>query len=360
MTSRGTRVLLAGPLPPPIGGTTLLFERLVNAMEEREDIETTVVDTSGVRGKGPLAAAAFAVLQRELLNAVTECDVATLHVSTTALHIMGPVISSLAGRHRVPLVVRKFGGTDFLGFDWLRRRIIVKALSAADLYLAETRMLVESARSAGIERVEWHPNSRQMPPLPHDVDVGHERCERFVFLGQVHRTKGIPELIEAAAMLEDGARVDVFGTLGHDVEASAFEGAERVRFRGRVEPDQVHETLASYDALVLPSYHEGEGYPGVVLEAFGAGLPVVTTRWRALPELVDETCGALVPPRDADALAVAMNGLAADERRYRKLREGVRERRELYDESRWHDRFVEICRELAGPGDETQRTGSGA
>ncbi|MBD3368627.1 MAG: hypothetical protein GF405_10735, partial [Candidatus Eisenbacteria bacterium] len=53
MTNQPLHILLAGPLPPPIGGTTLLFERLVNAMEERDDVETTVVDTSGVRGKGP-------------------------------------------------------------------------------------------------------------------------------------------------------------------------------------------------------------------------------------------------------------------------------------------------------------------
>ncbi len=358
MTSRRTRVLLAGPLPPPIGGTTLLFKRLVNAMEEREEVETTVVDTSGVRGKGPLAAAAFAALHRELLDAVPDCDVVALHVSTTALHIMGPVISSLAGKNRVPLVVRKFGGTDFLDFDWLRRRVIVRTLRRVDRYLAETKELVERARSVGIEHAEWHPNSRPMPTLPSAIEGAHASCTRYIYLGHLRREKGLRELVAASRSLPEGAFVDVYGAPGFDVDVSDFRSEDKVRYRGYLEPQCVHGVLLDHDALVLPSYREG--YPGVVIEAYAAGLPVIVSRLSTLEELVDETCGILVPPRDADALAAAMNGLAADARRYRKLREGVRERRELYDENRWHDRFVEICRELAGPGDETQRTGSGA
>jgi teichuronic acid biosynthesis glycosyltransferase TuaC len=53
--------------------------------------------------------------------------------------------------------------------------------------------------------------------------------------------------------------------------------------------------------LTLPSYMEG--CPNVVLEALSSGRPVVATNVGGIPELVDNTCGRLVPSQDAAALA---------------------------------------------------------
>ena len=48
------------------------------------------------------------------------------------------------------------------------------------------------------------------------------------------------------------------------------------------------------------------------VEALYAGLPVVTTRLGGALEIVNETCGVLVPPGDAGALAAALRRLIAD------------------------------------------------
>jgi glycosyltransferase involved in cell wall biosynthesis len=106
-------------------------------------------------------------------------------------------------------------------------------------------------------------------------------------------------------------------------------------------------TMAQYDALLLPTYHEGEGYPGVVLEAFRAGLPVICTRWQALPEIVDDTCGILVEPRSAEELRDAMERLIRNPALFKSLREGATRRRDLFSSETWAERFVEYCRGLA-------------
>jgi glycosyltransferase involved in cell wall biosynthesis len=56
--------------------------------------------------------------------------------------------------------------------------------------------------------------------------------------------------------------------------------------------------------LALPSYREG--YPNVVIEALSCGRPVIATDVGGIPELVDESSGILVAPRDSRALANAI------------------------------------------------------
>jgi glycosyltransferase involved in cell wall biosynthesis len=343
------RILMAGPLPPPLGGTTVLFERLAERLSRRDDIEVRVAGTGGVRGRGFAAPIALLSLRREIAAGLEGADVAALHVSTSALHVMGPLFADACRRAGVPSIIRKFGGTDFLLYPAHKRAPILRALGKVDLYLAETKALVGAAERAGLSNVRWFSNSRPMPELPPDPADGRS-CERFVYLGQIHSGKGVRELVRAAGALEGGAAVDVYGTLDYDIARDELDGLDRVRYRGRVDPSDVHEVLSRYDALVLPSYHEGEGYPGVVLEAYGAGLPVIVTRWRSLPEIVDSSCGMLVGPRNADDLARAMNELRARPELFARLREGVRARREEYSDAVWHERFVEMCREVAGAG----------
>jgi len=347
MGDRCVRLLLAGPLSPPLGGTTVPFERLVKSLSERSDVAVSVVRTTGIRGGGLASLARAAALVRRLSRAIPRVDVVTLHVATSGLHIAGPLVACLSGRHGVPFVIRKFGGTDPREGGAVRWSLIRWALRRAGLYLAETKALVAEARADGIERARWFPNSRPMPPLP-DRPAGEEdRCTRFVFLGQVRGEKGIRELIRAGERLGDGTAVDVYGPLGFDIDESAFSGLSRVRYRGVLAPEGVHAALASYDALVLPSY--GEGYPGAVIEAYAAGLPVVCTRGPALLELVDESSGILVEPRDAEALHEAMLALTRDPTLAARLRAGVAARRGEFSEGIWNERFVAYCRELVKP-----------
>jgi glycosyltransferase involved in cell wall biosynthesis len=84
----------------------------------------------------------------------------------------------------------------------------------------------------------------------------------------------------------------------------------RVRFLG-ARRDAV-EIMANSSVVVLPSV-AAEGIPITILEALGAGRPVVATRIGGIPEVIDDgVTGLLVRPRDPQALADAINRLLAD------------------------------------------------
>jgi glycosyltransferase involved in cell wall biosynthesis len=85
----------------------------------------------------------------------------------------------------------------------------------------------------------------------------------------------------------------------------------RVRFLGRLAPDDVWLALGRFGVSVLSSL--SEGMPNAVLEAMLAARPVVATRVPGMDEVVrDGVTGHLVPPRDPLALAAAVTQLLKD------------------------------------------------
>lgn len=94
------------------------------------------------------------------------------------------------------------------------------------------------------------------------------------------------------------------------LEASAREvgAGSSVRFLGHRE--DARDLLAACDVYANSSISEGISL--TILEAMAAGLPVIATRVGGTPEIVDATCGRLVPSRDPDALASTLAALAAD------------------------------------------------
>ena len=130
--------------------------------------------------------------------------------------------------------------------------------------------------------------------------------------------KGLPLLIEAAALL--AARgIDFHLTLVGDGEmrgeiermiARAALGA-RIAITGYLDAAGVAARIEGSRAMVLPSF--AEGLPVVIMEALALRTPVVATAIAGIPELVDATCGWLIPAGSVERLADAMaDVLAAD------------------------------------------------
>lgn len=168
---------------------------------------------------------------------------------------------------------------------------------------------------------------------------------RAIFVGHVgDRNKGFAYLLRALALsrhLDHLLVVSAGARLPDWVPALLTElgVADRVRFRLQVPRAELAGWYRSAALAVSPSLFEGFGFPAA--EAMACGLPVVAARGGALPEVVGEA-GVLVPPRDPQALAAAIDDLLADPARRERLGRAARER--VVERFRW-DR---AARELAG------------
>ena len=173
------------------------------------------------------------------------------------------------------------------------------------------------------------------------------------FVGRIVRDKGLVELVGAWKMLRER-----FTTL-HLLVAGPFEPQDpvppdvkqamrndpRVHLPGFV--DDVPRVYAITDVLALPTYREGFGQ--VIIEASAMEVPVVATRIPGCVDSVqDGVTGTLVPPRDAQALADAIQMYLNDPDLRREHGRAGRERalRDFRPETIWAATYEEYVRLL--------------
>lgn len=134
----------------------------------------------------------------------------------------------------------------------------------------------------------------------------------FIFIARLLREKGILEFVEAARRIKaryPGTCFVILGGLDTNPGAISKEEVESWVREGIVEwPGQVEDVrpwMAQASVLVLPSYREG--MPRTVQEAMAMGRAIITTDVPGCRDTVVDGCnGFLVPPRDVEALARAM------------------------------------------------------
>jgi len=342
-------VLVIGSLPPPLGGCSVTLQHLVDELQARDDVEVRVLDTRGIRGRGLRGGARLVAVTLELLRQVRAVDLVTLHVATTAIPTWGLLVLAATAAARRPFILRKFAGTDYRALGPVRGRVAHFVVRHAATYLVETRAHLEASRQRRIRRVYWFPTARPVgEPPPRLERPEGQGCRRFVYVGHVSRLKGLAVLAEAMRLMPTDASLDVYGPWFPDLPGDVFEGQARIRCHGAIPAAEVVKTMAQYDALVLPSLATTEGYPGSVLEAYGAGLPVIASRVGAIPEIVDEAAGVLVEPGSVQRLHEAMMALYAASRASADRRREARRRALEFSSRIWSDRFLSYCREAIG------------
>ena len=163
------------------------------------------------------------------------------------------------------------------------------------------------------------PHERRIPP---PLRVG--------FVGTLAPHKGCDILVQAVKSLpqELGVTLDIHGNLDrfrHFVKKlrRLTGDDERINFAGPFQRERVGQVLSELDVLVVPSrWYENQ--PGVILEAFAAGLPVVATNLGGMSEFVKhEENGLLFELENSRDLALQLRRLGEESGLIERLRAGI-------------------------------------
>lgn len=155
-----------------------------------------------------------------------------------------------------------------------------------------------------------------------------EEAVVFLFLGRLNRDKGVLDLADAFAAIDNAsAWLLVAGPdeaeLRGEMERRLGASLARTRFVGYT--DRPEDFMAAADVFCLPSYREGFGM--VIIEAAAAGIPAIGSRIYGVTDAIEESVtGLLHRAGDAEELAGQMASLAGDAVRRRAMGDAARER----------------------------------
>lgn len=197
----------------------------------------------------------------------------------------------------------KFNADNYKGL----RAIIVQGMSIAD-----------SLKKQGLTNAVYVPNTKYIDYIPQkkekDDDVIH-----FVFLSRLETNKGCEEIIQASDLLNYcgyegkfditfyGKTIDEQGYYEKFIDE--IESHQEIIYSGtlNLRDTKNYDELAKYDVMLFPTFWHGEGFPGVVIDAFIAGLPIIASDWNLNKEVVEDgVTGWIIPVHDAQALAEKM------------------------------------------------------
>ena len=167
------------------------------------------------------------------------------------------------------------------------------------------------------------PNSSQLPtsrPVSNPLSINTSTHFRFLYLSHISSSKGIDALLAIAPLLPENVSITVAGSLKSSCYFDSLNSVENINYKGQVQFSDTRSLFPEHPSLILPTHYIGEGYPGCIVEAFSFSLPVVSTRWRSIPEIVQHNYnGLLSHPFDYLSLLVNMISLSKDPTLYKKL-----------------------------------------
>jgi glycosyltransferase involved in cell wall biosynthesis len=327
-----TQILVVGPLPPPLAGTSVSFQLFCNEVNRHPDkVRIKIINSAPNKLDGRTKLFTFSNLftvQHILWNfcqRIKRADQVIIFGSNQFLLSMATVCICIAKIVGKPTYVRPFGGSldrYYCELPRILRWLFRQALSRANGLIVQTELLYVHFSSLIGDKVYLVPGYRSMSCNGSQNDKKKfTRKLRLVFLGHVREEKGIFTLLETLRSLStDGngsVRCDIFGPIYPSISTRfkrELATTKNATYKGVITPDQVVHTLSQYHALIFPTHYQGEGHPGVVIEAIMAGIAVVTTAFRSIPEVIqDRVNGLLVPPQDPQSLMDAI-GLIDNDR----------------------------------------------
>ena len=273
------------------------------------------VDTIRVYYKKPknkiLSLIRFYRANMKALKLCKSADMIHVHI-LTRLGIIAWIQKKL---HKTPYIItehwsRYLPGNDFGGF--LRKLFTKIVVRNAETVTTVTENLAIAMKNHGLKNDNYVvlPNVVNLDMF-HISERNNNPCKIIHISCFEDKSKNISGLLESLKIIEEKG-IDFQCTLigeGMDLElmkekAQNLQLINKVSFTGLLQGQELADELSSGDFLVLSSNYEN--MPVVILEALASGLPVVSTNVGGIKEMIDDTKGILVEPKNKEALAEAM------------------------------------------------------
>ena len=325
-------LLVLGPLPPPLTGTPVSFNIFCEHAKKSPLIQDLIIVDASPKHLKQQKSLKFSLknikqaasIIYNFSKNIKKVDSAIIFGSNGYVVSLAPILLCIAKINRKKCFFRAFGGSLDQYIARLKAPLALLALTTLRNYsgvIVQT-VFMQNHFSQLLNRHKVYHVAGYRQPVE-NIGLEKKFAEgsklKIVFVGIVKQDKGILVLLEAMQRLSKkmiDVELTVYGNI-HEPTKDEFERLNRelsnTKYAGVLDWRKVIETLADHDLLVLPTFYHSEGHPGVLIEAMMAGIPIISTNFRSIPEIVKHDYnGLLVTPSSVSELTDAIERLALD------------------------------------------------
>lgn len=255
------------------------------------------------------------------------------------LKLLLPVLWLLRRRYHFQILYPVIGG-------WLPAFVdevafVRKCLHSVDAIYLETDNLTNEMKKRGFSSAKTVANFSLRVGTIQPWKYSKERttCRCFTF-SRVTKAKGINEAIDAVHILNNEHSnvhytLDIYGPLDEsykeEFNQKLSENSEDVRYGGVLDGNSILPVLSDHELMLFPTYYDGEGMPGAVIESFLAGIPVIASDWHNNSEVVKNTyTGVIYQLGDINNLLGAIRSVTEQVGELDRMHDNCMEERKKY------------------------------
>ena len=282
-----------------LDGQTIKTKILYNELDETTDWKIIKVDTY-YKKKNPI----------KLLFDTFKCLLNTKDIivllSGNGMRFYFPLLSFFSRKFDTRVYHDVIGGNlDLYVSEYPR---FEEYLNSFQVNWVETDGMKKRLEKQKIKNCEVMPNFKRLPIVSNDVkkmNFSEPYC--FCIFSRVMKEKGIEDAIKTIEEINEETgrticKLDIYGRID-DGYVKRFDEilqgvTSAICYKGMVPYDKSVDAIKDYYALLFPTHWNGEGFPGTIVDAFSAGIPVIATDWNCNGEIVDDGINGILYPNE--------------------------------------------------------------
>lgn len=178
------------------------------------------------------------------------------------------------------------------------KKILALSLKRFNGIYAETNTMKNALEDIGYKNIYVVPNCKPLNIVNKEqlLCVPQQPYKLCTF-SRVNREKGIGEAVEVVKEINNKYgqvvyTLDIYGNVD-PTQAEWFKKLEEdfpdyIKYRGCVDFNKSVETIKNYFALLFPTHYYTEGIPGTIIDAYAAGVPVISAKWQSYADIIDD------------------------------------------------------------------------
>lgn len=174
---------------------------------------------------------------------------------------------------------------------------VMAALHKYSGIYVETQTMKDALNKMGYTNVCVVPNCKPLQIVAEDgMPRSYSEPYKLVTFSRVTEKKGIGTAVDIVMAINkrfgrELYKLDIYGPVDPGEDTEWFEETKKkfssaITYKGNAPFDKSVEILSGYFALLFPTQYYTEGIPGTIIDAYAAGVPVISARWKSFADVV--------------------------------------------------------------------------